>query len=432
MKLWSLRKGKTPLLHYVLMMYWLVLLIWQNMGAGGTDNKSIVDVVIKMLLITLLCVYYLMHATGIRRDILLTIMTLVALYVYTKITSLNDSSAVLYYFFPLMFLLLIYGCGWKFELRRYQLVKMCSMLVLVVAYIAVYALIFCFDQFQNAFTITSAYGNELKSFLMSSHEYGLYLAFGIMAAILCIELDPSCTKAKKAWYIVAIVLFAVNLILTFSRTSLLAMALMMICYVLLFAKKKLRNWMFVLLAVLVLTVLFVTPLREFFWEIVMKENTEAGRDTLRGMAIQLFDLGAARQKLFGWEYGLVRGMLSGSQNLGSFHNAYLQQLVANGIVGAAILVSVSVVTLADIYKTIRRGTQWSRVPKIFIAFNCASLAFMIFNTTCLFASSIDSYFLTLFVAIIPKYVNRSIREGTFDIPKKKEVRRHSVSRIHHR
>ncbi len=430
MKLWSLRKGKTPLLHYVLMMYWLVLLIWQNLGVGGSENKGGIDVAIKLCLIVFLCVYYFMHATGIRRDVLLIVMALVLVYGYTKLGLKPELDLILYYFFPLMFMLLIYGCGWKFELRKYQLLKICNILILVVAYIAIYALIFCFDQFQNAFTITSAYGNELKSFLLSSHEYGLYLAFGIMAAILCMELDPKCSKFKKGCYIVAIVLFAVNLILTFSRTSLLAMAIMMICYVLLFAKKKLRNWMFVLLAVLLLTVLVVTPLREFFWEIVMKENNEAGRDSLRGMAIQLFNFGLAQQKLFGWEYSMVRGMLSGSLELGSFHNAYLQQLVANGIVGVVTLVSLSVLTFADIRKTIKMKTEWSRLPKFFIAFNCASFAFMIFNTTCIFASSIDSYFLTLFVAIIPKYVNRSIREGNFDIPKKKEVRRHSVTRIH--
>ena len=125
-------------------------------------------------------------------------------------------------------------------------------------------------------------------------------------------------------------------------------------------------------------------------------------------------------------------MLNSGRNLGSFHNAYLQQLVANGLLGVVILISITVVTFRDISKTIKLQTEWSRIPKIFIAFNCASLAFMMFNTTCVFASSIDSYFLTLFVIIIPKYVNQSIREGTFDIPKKKDVRRHNVLRMKRR
>lgn len=432
MKLWSLRKGKTPLLHYVLMLYWFVLLVWQNLGAGGDANKGTFDIMIKMVLLVFLCVYYFMHATGFRRDVLLIIWVLAVLYGYSKFSLNLDLGAILYYFFPLLFMLLIYGCGWKFELRRYQLIKMCNMLIIVVAYIAVYALIFCFDQFKNAFSITSAYGNELKSFLMSSHEYGLYLAFGIMAAIMCIELDLNCTKARRVWYIIAIVLFAINLILTFSRTSLLAIAIMMFCYLMLFAKKTLRNWMIVLAIVLVLIVLIVTPLREFFWEIVMKENTEAGRDSLRMIATNLYHIGGFDKKLLGWDYTLVRSMLAGSQNLGSFHNAYLQQLVANGFVGLITLISITIITFLDIRKTVKLDTEWNRIPKIFIAFNVASLSFMMFNTTCIFASSIDSYFLTLFVAIIPKYVNRSIQEGTFDIPQKKEVRRHSVRRTNYR
>ena len=432
MKIWSMRKGKTPLLHYVLMIYWLTLLVWQNLGAGTTGNRGSFDVLIKLFLIVVLIIYYLIHATGFRRDILMTMMALMVIYGYTKLSGRPDLSLILYYFFPLLFMLMIYGCGWKFELRRYQLVKMCNLLVIVVAYIAVYALIFCFDQFKNAFTITNAYGNELKSFLLSSHEYGMYLAFGIMGAILCMEFDLNCTKVKRAWYIVAIVLFAVNLLLTFSRTSILGLAVMFLCYVLLFAKKKVRNWIIALVVVLVSTFLLVPTLREFFWEIVMKGNNDAGRESLATMALDIYRIGNAEKRLVGTDYNIVRGILSTGKKLGSFHNAYLQMLVANGLIGVVTLVSVSVVTFRDIYNTIKMNTPWSRLPKFFIAFNCSAIVFMFFNTACLFASSIDSYFLTLFVAIVPKYVNKSIREGTFDIPAKEQKRHHSVQRINSR
>ena len=63
------------------MLYWLVLLVWQNLGAGGESNKSSIDVAIKLILIIFLCVYYFMHATGIRRDILLMV------WVFPKIKS---------------------------------------------------------------------------------------------------------------------------------------------------------------------------------------------------------------------------------------------------------------------------------------------------------------------------------------------------------
>ncbi len=429
MKIWSLRKGKTPLLHYVLMIYWLTLLVWQNLGAGASNNKGSFDVLVKMFLIAILVIYYIIHATGFRRDVLLTIMALVVIYGYTKISGRPSLNMLLYYFFPLLFMLIIYGCGWKFELRRHQLVKMCNLLVIVVAYIALYALIFCFDQFQNVFSIDNAYGNELKSFLLSSHEYGLYLSFGIMAAILCMEFDPEGTRRKKGWYIAAIVLFSANLLLTFSRTSLLAFAVMMLCYVLIFAKKKLRNWVIAITVVAVATVLLVPSLREFFWEIVMKGNNDAGREGLTTLALDIYSIGNAQKRIVGTDYSIVRGILASSKQLGSFHNAYLQMLVANGMLGVGILVTVSVVTFRDIYVTIKQGTQWSRLPKFFIAFNCAAIVFMFFNTTCLFASSIDSYFLTLFASIVPKYVNRSIREGTFDIPAKVQKRHHSVQRI---
>jgi len=320
-----------------------------------------------------------------------------------------------------MFILIVYGCGWKFELRREQLVRLCNLLVIVVAYIAIYALIFCFDQFKNAFTITNAYGNELKSFLLSSHEYGLYLIFGIMGAILCMEFDPEGSKKKRIWYICAIVLFGINLILTFSRTSLLAFAVMMLCYVFLFARRSIRMWVSLLVTVLVLTVFAVPSLRDFFWEIVMKENNDAGRESLIDAAMNIYKSGNAAKKLLGYDYTMIKALLARSRQLGSFHNAYMSLLVSNGLVGVAILITTSIVTFKDIYITIKKDTPWSRLPKFFIAFNCASIAIMMFNTTTLLASSIDSYFLTLFVAIVPKYVNRSIREGTFDLPAKEKT-----------
>ncbi|MBE6985791.1 MAG: O-antigen ligase family protein [Ruminococcaceae bacterium] len=421
MKIWSLRKGKTPMLHYVLLMYWVVLLVWQNLGSGGTENKGSLDLLIKFFLIVVLCVYYFIHATGIRRDVLLLVMALVLMYGVAKIDGALDLGEMLYYFFPLMFILIVYGCGWKFELRREQLVRLCNLLVIVVAYIAIYALIFCFDQFKNAFTITNAYGNELKSFLLSSHEYGLYLIFGIMGAILCMEFDPEGSKKKRIWYICAIVLFGINLILTFSRTSLLAFAVMMLCYVFLFARRSIRMWVSLLVTVLVLTVFAVPSLRDFFWEIVMKENNDAGRESLIDAAMNIYKSGNAAKKLLGYDYTMIKALLARSRQLGSFHNAYMSLLVSNGLVGVAILITTSIVTFKDIYITIKKDTPWSRLPKFFIAFNCASIAIMMFNTTTLLASSIDSYFLTLFVAIVPKYVNRSIREGTFDLPAKEKT-----------
>ncbi len=419
MRVWNRRKGQTPMLHYFLFAYWLILLIWQNMGGG--ENRTGADLVIKCGLIIMLFFYYFMHMTGLRRDVLIIVMALLMIYAAAKIPDGLNLSEALYYFFPILFILLIYGAGWKFELHKDQLIQLCNMLICVVAYIAIYAVIFCFDQFANAFSITNAYGNELRSFLFSSHEYGMYLAFAIMAAILCLEFDKEGAKRLKVFYIAAIVLFSVNLILTFSRTSILTMVVMLLCYTFAFAKKHLRAiicWGAVAAA---LVILIVPALRDFVWTIVMKENTDAGREDLIEAAMVIFRRGDLWTKLVGTNYQYVEAMLKNSHNFSSFHNAYIQQLVCNGYIGVAMLVTLTLLSLRDIYVTVKLKSEWSHLSKFFVGFALSSVVFMMFNTTVLYASSIDSYFLTLFASIVPKCVNQSIREGTFDLPKKENL-----------
>ena len=413
MKNWNERKKEVPLLHYFLLAYWFVLLVWQNVGGG--DNRSGVDLIIKCALIVMLFAYYFTHMTGIRRDVLKLILILIMIYGTIKLSNGMAMSEALYYFFPLLFMLLVYGVGGHFEINRRQLLILCKILIIVMTYTALYALIFCFDQFKNAFSIDNAYGNELKSFLFSSHEYGLYLSFAIMAAILCVEIDPNITQRQRILYYLAIVLFGVNLILTFSRTSILAMVIMLICYTFAFAKRRLKAIIGWSAFFAVLAILIIPPLRDFVWQIVMKENDDAGRENLVDIAMRIYERGTRLEKLFGRDFYYVEDFLQSRSGISSFHNAFITQLIANGVVGVVLISVMSILPLRDIYLTTKCNTQYSKVAKFFIGFSLSSLVFMMFNTTVLYASSIDSYFLTLFAVIIPKYVNRSICRGKFDI-----------------
>ncbi len=418
MKVWSERKRQAPLLHYVLFAYWFVLLAWQNIG-GGT-NRSGVDLIIKCGLILMLVVYYFMHMSGIRRDVLKIILILMMIYGGIKMSNGMALSEALYYFFPLMFILLVFGVGGHFELNRKQLLRLCNMLIIVMTYTAIYAVIFCFDQFKNVFTIDSAYGNGLRSFLFSNHEYGIYLAFAIMAAILCMELDPELTQKRKALYCMAIVLFSVNLILTFSRTSMMGLGIMLISYTIAFAKKKLKVILFWSLVIAVFAVLLIPALRDFFWEIIMKENNDAERGDLAQNAMDIFYDGTILEKLFGRDFYYIEQYLQTNRGFSSFHNAYVTQLVANGIVGVAIIIVMIILVLHDTYVTIKSGAEYRHVAKFFIGFSVSVIFIMMVVTSVIYASSIDSYFLTLFTMIIPKYVNRSICAGTFDSPIKEK------------
>ena len=415
---WNERKRQSPLLHYFLIAYWLVLLVWQNFGGG--ENRSGLDLMIKFGLILMLVVYYFTHVTGVRRDILKIILVFAMIYGVIKMSDGIEMSSILYYFFPFLFILLTYGVGSHFDINRKQLVRICNILIIVMTYTVVYALIFCFDQFKNAFSIDNAYGNELTSFLYSNHEYGLYLAFAIMSSILCMEIDPKITQKRRILYYLAMVLFGINLILTFSRTAMLALLIMLICYTVAFAKRRLKSIMVWSAVFTTMAILLISPLRNFVWEIVMKENTDAGRESLIDTAVRIFKESSRLERIFGRDFYYVERFLRGGHGFSSFHNAFITQLICNGVVGVVFISYMSMVPLYDIYQTVKSDSEYNRVAKFFIGFSLSSLVFMMFNTSVLFASSIDSYFLTLFAVLIPKYVNRSICRGTFDIDVKEK------------
>lgn len=55
------------------------------------------------------------------------------------------------------------------------------------------------------------------------------------------------------------------------------------------------------------------------------------------------------------------------------------------------------------------------------------IAVMMTNTTFIFNSSIDSYFLTVFAVIVPKYARNSINVGTFEAEEKLERDKNLIS-----
>ena len=171
-------------LYLALFLYWLILLIWQNIRTAA--NRDGMDMVIKASLIVLLALYFLYNSQSVKRYVMIVFLLLVSIYAVTKLTAEGFSfDDAMFYFFPLLMFLLTLGMGGKCTVTKKQLTQLCYMLTFAVMYIVVYALIFQPEKYVEAITVTNAYGNELTSFLTSNHEFGYYLSFGVMAAILC-------------------------------------------------------------------------------------------------------------------------------------------------------------------------------------------------------------------------------------------------------
>ncbi len=397
--------------HIVLFVYWFALLIWQNVRSVG--NRGGVDTMIKAGLILLLAFYFCFNVQRLKIDALVASVLWAASAVVTLVSSSGITfSLLLYYLYPVFLYFIIYAVGWNAQINKKQLVSMMHWVIIMVTYIVIYALIFCRDQFTSAFSITSAYGNELSSFLFSSHEYGMYLAYGIMAIFLCMEFGESISWWKRILYIIGIVAFAVNLVLTFSRTSLVAFSAMFAVYMLFCANKTTKRILLLAVLAMGLTIVFVPQLREFVISIVFKDGNDAGRGELTELGFSLFKDATLFQKFFG-DTGFGN-KISDASGHGSLHNGYIQMLVSNGLKGVVFLLAIMVTSFRG-NKIIQDCSKNEKnLCRIFNGFLVASGLVMFTNTSALFQSSIDSYFLTLFAIIIPKYVRNAINAGTFE------------------
>lgn len=396
--------------HIIFLIYWCVLVLWQSISGAAT--RSGLDLIIKVGLIGVLAIYYVFHS---KRYVGLNSLYWIVFSVFLLISFITaetfSTSTLIAYAFPCIFVFLAFVLGNHYEISKKQLIMFFNIVICVVVYMAIYAVLFCQDQFRSALSISSAYGNELTSFLISNHEYGLYLIGGITGCLICLSFKQDEPINKKLPYVIALIVFVPNLILTFSRTSLLGMMCILVMYLILGKKSKLKRAV-AILSVLGITVICTVPvLRGFFFRIVFKENTMAGRDTLTKLAVNFFNEGTVAEKLFGHGITSSRHFFEDSTSHGSVHNAYLQILIYFGL---AMFVLMILFLLTQLYANLNICRKNRFCGAICTAMISMSIAVMITNTACIFNSAIDSYFLTVFAIIIPKYVRNSINAGTFE------------------
>lgn len=400
-------KNRTEVLYLI---YWLVLVVWQNFA--GMTGRTTIDTFLKAGLLLIFVGYHFIKARNVNLTRSIPILFLLIFLSVTFFTRESFSlSGILTHYYPIVFLFCVFVLGDEFYITKKQLIWFLNGIIIIVLYMVVYALIFCTDQFFSAFSISTAYGNELKSFLYSNHEYGVYLAFATLGAITCFELKKELPIKKRWYYLVIIPIFLINIILTFSRTTLLGISVALAVYVFFSKKSSLRVLVIVFLTLVVCAVVFISPIREFFLKIVLKDNNLAGRDDLTGYALELFKDGTLGQKLFGYGDTRVRELMMLKEGHSSVHNGYLQILLSFGLLPLVFLV---VFLIYNLIYCIGLCKYNKFLGVMFTAIVLFGAVIMITNTTVLFSSPIDSFFLTMFVVTMPKLAGSAIRMKKFE------------------
>lgn len=386
---------------FMLVMYWAILVVWQNIG--GSQARSSIDVIIKIGLLVYFMIFFIKTSRKVYKKIILVMCFAIVLFI-TFLNEINISlNTIIFYIYPILFTTMIYGIGDRYTVNKEQLLKYYNCIIVITLYAAIYAVIFCREQFTGISTVNNAYGNELSSFFVSSHEYGMYLVSASIACLVCLKYVNN--KKSSMFYIVSLSIFLPNLVLTFSRTSIFAMVIFLIIYSM-FDKGNLKKYILVFTAIVILIIIINPDIRVFIYEIVLKGNSLGSREELFEGAVEYYKNGTIMEKLFGFGINRPRQYFSDSFGHGSIHNAYLQVLLYFGASGLIALLLFLSSQIASCLKLIRKDRF---MGSIMLAILFMAIGIMFTNTSTMFMSSIDSYFLTVFSVVIPKYVKNSIQ-----------------------
>ncbi|MBR0206036.1 MAG: O-antigen ligase family protein [Clostridia bacterium] len=396
-------------IYKALVFYWIVLVVWQNIST--TVTRTGLDLVIKVILILWITFEFLRvkHTVG-KKCIPFVLFALFMVLAYCLNERTNELSVIINYAYPLLFVFLTYVVGDRFTINRRELLQICNGVILVVAYMALYAIIFDNDQIVSALSIQSAYGNELRSFFVSSHEYGLYLAGGIVSCLIALRIKARERIQEKYYYWIAMFLFFPNLILTFSRTSLLGL-ICVVAVLLVFSKRNnIKKYLIVCVLLLALLLVCNPSLRNYAYTVVLKENKLGGRGDLYRLAISYYSGGTVMEKIFGHGVETTRAYFEIMTTHGSVHNAYLQMLLFFGLIGFTIMMAFLVIQVAGVFKIFRKDRFCG---SMMLAVLVMGLAIMFTDTTYIFFPSTDSYFLTIIAIVFPKYIRNAIQSDSF-------------------
>lgn len=402
------RTGRTIVITVYL--YWLVLLLWQNFG----NYQSSATIVGKVVLLVLLIIVFLMNNVKIfaTHFFVWSLFAIFMMFNFLLIDIKITGASLVYYVFPVVFSFLTLVCQNKAAICKKDYLIFLKLFIATVVCMAMYSVFFQTSYFVNLFGLKEAYGNELTSFLISSHEYGMYLVFAITAILICYQNTHR--LLHKIIYLAMLGLFVLNLLATFSRTSMLACAVIIIVFTFVSSNNKIKKWMILTMIVFGVACILLPPIRTFVYNVLLKGSDDAGRFDMWNVAIEQIKDAPIVTKLFGQGYLRTETYFQSNFQHNTVHNMFLQNFLIGGLIGTIFEICVIIGAIKNAIACLGYNRNQAVV---FIALAFSVIAFMTTNTASIMQSPVDSYMLTVFAIIIPKYVCNSICRNEYEIAK---------------
>lgn len=382
--------------------YWLTLIIWQNLFTSTI--RGVADTIVKIVLLCYLVISFHNNRTtnGLSsKGVFFFVTSFVGLLIFNEIfSSYFNIGNSLFYLFPCVYAYCVFNLGSKIGLTSSEIKNINKKIIYVVFLAVLYTVIFDFSQFRQALYATNGYGNELHGFFTSMYEFALYLFYAITCCIREIDDDSIDKKKHRLVYYMLTLIFFFVMILTFSRTIIVCCIVYMLIYALL-NKNSHAGKFIIFTGIIGLILCIVVPsLNKYIFETVWKSGISNSRELLYATAITTYEDLPFCNQIFGLGVGMTRAYFLEAAGYGSTHNGYIQVLFYYGWVGIFWLVMLG---LSQV-RIIMMCFHYNRIAAVeSLALLVAAFLSMIPSTVILFNSSIDAFFLTTFFIVIPRY-----------------------------
>lgn len=307
---------------------------------GNIFHNNYIDLFFKIISyfapISLMVIYLIINKTVIEKRMIviffiflfaqiLSNFVFVPSYKYINISTFNNiiNSALLILVYYILFS--------NLKLTEKNIIDFCTRYLWFVFLSCIYNIVYNFYDLLNIFSLVNGYSHYFMSYFGNRNTFGLFLVAAILIYYLLNIYVP-----KYKYYRFFLIFFIFNLLITFSRTSILATIIFLSVYVVLnyklFVKYNIKKLILYFLVSITLIMIFLTRnnLLNYVIDVFVRpSHILAGRDAIW---IYSFNLWVNNNILFGTGNIYYALKLNNSLNNYSCHNIFLTILNRGGIV----------------------------------------------------------------------------------------------------
>jgi len=250
------------------------------------------------------------------------------------------------------------------------------------------------------------YQLALSSFFDNRNTFGFYLFLGIVSNIFLL-LNKQ-TRSVILYTTLAIML--TSLLLTLSRTSIIALIVCLTCFLILQNRTMLYVKGFLIAGAMGLVIILSPSLLGFIKEnIIRADSGLTGRDYVYSSAL---NIAQDTNILFGAGYNSSIETLNQSTGYSSTHNSYLSVLVRGGVILFGMFVMGIIFSIRKILQVRKSNVQ---LGDLLLSILVGYLIYSFTESRVFFFSSVPDFIVTVFVILVPLYLSNwhKVRSVTY-------------------